>query len=176
MGSIKIATWIVGFILWVTSTILRLCAYCCSAELLFISAEHFLALPSIFWLCRVFFSAIPRAFFSYSEPFSVLPSIFLPCWSLVAFAKQVSSVLSTSQLFRAFFGHTKHFSTLPSICLLCWAFVSVLRSIIRLCWALPSFLFQAFFFWYAVFFCSAVYFSALLCTAWHRRKMLGRAE
>ena len=105
-------------VLWPTSTILRLYAHCCSADLRFFSAGHFLALPSISRLCRVFF-LLCQAFFSYAEPFSTLPSIFLPCWLLVSFAKHLSSVLSTSQLSRAFFGHAKHFSVLPIISLLC---------------------------------------------------------
>ncbi len=87
-----------------------------------------------------------QAFFSYGEPFSALPRIFLPRWSLVSFANHFSSVLSTSQFFRAFFGHAKHFSNLPIISLLDW---EVFR------------LFQAFCSYAHILFCCAKPFTAL---------------
>ncbi len=57
--------------------------------------------------CVECFFPLCQAFFSYAEPFSALPSIFLPRLSLVSFAKHFSSVLSISQFFRAFFGHAE---------------------------------------------------------------------
>ncbi len=126
---------------------------------LFGSSKHF------FLLCQAF-SAILRhflvcqAFFSHADLLFPLPSIFVLCWPLLSSSEHFSATLSTSLLFQAFFfyaekcfGSSKHFPAMPSICFCAACFV------------------------YAKWFlCSAVYFSALLCTARHKRNMLGRAE
>ncbi len=83
------------------STILRLYAHSCSAELSFFSAEHFLPLPSILRLCRVFFSA--------------MPNIFQPCWPTFCSAKLFSSIVITCFLCHALFfcadlSSSEHFS------------------------------------------------------------------
>ncbi len=130
--------------------------YYCGPQVQYFAHMHIAALPSCvssllgtFWPFQAFLGyavcvfLLCQAFFSYAEPFSTLPSIFLPCWSLVSFAKHLSSMLSTTQLFRAFFGHAKHFSALPIISLLCW---EVFR------------LFHAFFRYTGHFFCSAKHF------------------
>ena len=133
---------------WPTSTIPLLYAHSCSAEQFFFNAELFLALPSIYiFYAEHFFSSakhsaslasiylLSQGFFFYYEGFSALPSMLLPCWSLVSFAsifllcwalfsssEHFSATLSTSWLFQSFFcyaercfGSAKHFSFMGGI-------------------------------------------------------------
>ncbi len=170
-------------VLWSKSTIIRLYAHCCSDELRFFSVEHVFGsskhlstVQNVFLLCQAFvqlcwdiFCSAKHFFFNADHLFYV-PSIF-------------SSVLSRSQLFRAFFGHAKHFSAFSIISLLCWEVSRFFEAFFRyaehlVCSAkhfsdVPSKRFSSML---SVFFCSAAYFFALLCTARHGRKILGRAE
>ncbi len=113
--------------------------------------KHFSAMLSIF----LFFWAVFRlcqAVFSYAGPFSALPTIYLLCWARLGSFKHFSAILGTfASTIKHFSSILSGYSALLSIFLLCWRFLCPTLFLLR--WVLC-------FFFFCLFFCSALQYTA----------------